>query len=64
MLVAGKIVVGEKESLDAEFGVRAHDRFQIVGRAEAALAALNIDDGAEGALKRTSASEIEARSAL
>src|SRR4029079_18502910 len=39
----------------------AHDRLEIVGRAEAALAALHIDDGAEGALIGAAAAEIEAR---
>ena len=36
-------------------------RFEIVGGAEAALAALDVDDRAEAALERAAAAEIEAR---
>src|ERR1700677_1951166 len=60
VLVAGEIIVGEKKSVDPEFCVGADDRFEIVGRAEAALAALDIDDGAERTFERTSAPEVEA----
>src|SRR5277367_1989565 len=48
--VAGEIVVGDEEPVDALLPVLANDLFQIVGRAEAALAALYVDDGAERAL--------------
>ena len=41
--------------------VLAHDAFEIVGRAEAALAALHVDDGAERALVGAAAAEIDAR---
>ena len=41
--------------------VLAHDRLEIVRRPEAALAALHIDDGAEGALIGAAAAQIEAR---
>ena len=61
MLVAGHVVVGDEERRDALLVVLAHDRFEIVGSAEAALAALHVDDGAERALERAAAAEIEAR---
>ncbi len=41
--------------------ILAHDDFEIVGRAEAALAALHVDDGAERALERAAAAQIETR---
>ena len=59
--VAGEIVVGDEEALDALRVVLADDPLEIVGRAEAALAALHVDDGAERALVRAAAAEIEAR---
>ena len=59
--VAGEIVVGDEEAVDALRLVLAQDAFEIVGVAEAALAPLDIDDGAEGALIGAAAPEIEAR---
>ncbi len=59
--VADKIVVGDEERGDALGVVLAHDPLEIVGGAETALAALHVDDGAERALERTAAAEIEAR---
>ena len=58
--VAGEIVVGDEEALDALRDVLADDLLQIVGRAEAALAALHVDDGAERALIGAAAAEIDA----
>ena len=63
VLVAGHVVVGDEERGDALPVVVAHDGFEIVGGAEAALAALDIDDGAERALERAAAAKIEARDA-
>ena len=59
--VAGEIVVGDEEPRDALRGVGAHDRLDIVRRAVARLAALDIDDGAELALERAAAAGVEAR---
>ena len=58
--VAGEIVVGDEEALDALRDIRADDGFQIVRRAETALAPLHVYDGAERALIGTAASEIDA----
>ena len=63
MLVAGHVVVGDEERRDALLVVLADDRFEIVGGAEPALATLHVDDGAERALERAAAAEIEARHA-
>ena len=63
VLVAGHVVVGDEERPDALRVVLADDRLEIVGAAEAALAALHVDDGAERALERAAAAEIEARHA-
>src|SRR5207248_9632249 len=54
-LVAGHVVVGDEERVDALPVVVANDRLEIVGAAEAALATLHVNDGAERALERTSA---------
>ncbi len=59
--VAGEIVVGDEEVVDALREVLAHQRLDIVGRAAARLAALHVDDGAERALERAAAAGIEAR---
>ena len=61
MAVARHVVVGDEERRDALLVVLADDRFEIVGVAEAALAALHVDDGAERALERAAAAEVEAR---
>ena len=58
--VAGEIVVGDEEAVDALRIVGADDLFEVVGRAEAALAALHVDDRAEGALIGAAAPEIDA----
>ena len=61
VVIAGEIVVGNEESLDALGVVRADRFFEVVGRAIAALATLNIDDGAEGALVGAAPAQIDAR---
>ena len=60
-LVACEIVVGDEEARDVLRPVVANDPFDVVGGAEARLAALHVDDGAERALKRAAAAGIEAR---
>ena len=59
--VAGEIVVGDEEAGDPLRGVGAHDRLDVVGRAVAGLAALDVDDGAEAALIGAAAAGVEAR---
>ena len=61
MPVAGEIVVGDEEPLDALRVVFPDRAFEIVGRAEPALATLDVDDRAERALVGAAAPEIEAR---
>ena len=61
--VARHVVVGDEERADALLVVLADDRLEVVGTAEAALAALHVDDGAERALERAATAEIEARHA-
>ena len=61
ILVAGEIVVGDEEALYALRIVLADDLFHVVGRAETALPALDVDDGAERALIGAAAAEIHAR---
>ena len=61
VLVAGEIVIGDEEGMDALGMVIHDDPLEIIGRPEPALAALHVDDGAEGALERAAAAEIEAR---
>src|SRR5262249_40319227 len=56
--VAGEIVVGDEEAVDALGGVLADDVLEVVDRADAALAALHVDDGAERALVGAAAAEI------
>src|ERR1019366_2101198 len=63
ILVAGEIIVGDEKTLDPFRVILPHDMFQIVGRADAALAPLHVDDGAERALIRAAASEIDASTA-
>ncbi len=58
--VAGEIVVGDEEPVDALRVIGADDLLEIVGRAKAALAPLHVDDGAEGALIGAAATEIDA----
>ena len=59
ILVAGEIVVGDEEFRDALGPVGAHQRLDVIRRAIARLAALDVDDGAERALIRTAATGIE-----
>ena len=61
MLVADKIVVGDEKGLHSLGQILAKESFEIVRGAEAALASLHVDDGAEAARERAAASEIEAR---
>ena len=58
--VAGEIVVGDEKPGDALRRIGAHDRLDVVGGAVARYAALDVDDGAEAALKRAAAAGIEA----
>ena len=57
--VAGKIIVGEEEARNAFRPVLADDVLDVVGRARARFAALDIDDGAERTLIRAAAPGIE-----
>src|SRR5215468_837224 len=59
--IAREIIVRDEEPLDTLRIIITYDLFQIVGRADAALAALHIDDGAKRALVGTAAAEIDAR---
>jgi hypothetical protein len=59
--VAGEIVVGNEKACDALRRIGAHDRFDVVGGAVTRYAALDVDDGAEAALKRAATAGIEAR---
>ena len=61
VLVAGEIVVGDEEAVDALLIIHAQDLLDAVGRAIARLASLHVDDGAERALKRATAAGVEAR---
>src|SRR5207245_2529971 len=57
--VAGEIVVGDEEALDALRAIFPDDPLQIVRRAEPALAALHVDNCAERTLIRAPAAEID-----
>ncbi len=59
--VAGKVVVGDEEARDAVGGILAHDLLDVVRRAEARLASLDVDDRAERALERAAAAGVEGR---
>jgi hypothetical protein len=59
VLVAREVVVGDEETLHALRGVVPHDRLHVVGASSARDAALHVDDGAEAALERATASGIE-----
>ena len=54
VLVAGEIVVGDEEPVEAVAECCAEQVLDVVGRAAARLAALHVDDGAERALDRGS----------
>src|ERR1051326_5692262 len=58
--VASEIVVGDEEALDASCIVFPDCALEVVGSAEPAFAALDIDDRAERALIRTAPPQIEA----
>src|SRR4029077_7039301 len=60
ILVAGEIVVGNEEAIEALLQVGAHQQFDVVRVAPARVATLHIDDGAERALVGTAAPGIEA----
>jgi len=60
IFVAGKIIVGEEIEGDAVFVVvPANGLGNMLRGAEAHLAALDVDDGAEGAFERAAAAAIE-----
>ena len=59
-LVAREIVVGDEELADPDLPVATHELLDVVGGAVARLAALHIDDRAEGALVRAAAAGVEA----
>ena len=59
--VACEVVVGDEEARDVLLPIVADDLFDVVGRTEARLAALHVDDRAERALERTAAAGIEGR---
>jgi hypothetical protein len=61
--VAREIAVGDEEVRDPLRQVAPDDLLDVVGRATARLAALHVDDGAEGALEGAAAAGIEARRA-
>ena len=60
VLVAGEIVVGDEEPVEAMRQVLAQQLLDVVRRAAARLAALHVDDGAERALVRAAAAGVEA----
>jgi hypothetical protein len=57
--VAGEIVVGDEDAIDALGEVAPDDLLHVVGRAPTRFASLHIDDGAERALERAAAPGIE-----
>src|SRR5579862_2035132 len=59
VLVAGEIVVGDEEAVDAVRVILAQDALDVVGRAPARFAPLHVDDGAERALERAAAPGVE-----
>ena len=59
--VAGEIVVSDEEAPYALRVILADDAFDIVGGAETALLALDVDDRAERALIGAATAEIHAR---
>src|SRR5581483_8368123 len=61
ILVPREVVVGDEELVNAVGPIQAHEALDIVGRAVTRLASLDIDDRAERALIRTTASRIERR---
>ena len=61
VFVARKIVVRDEKFVDALRPVETHQLLDVVGRAEARLASLHVDDRAERALIGTAAAGVEAR---
>ena len=61
ILVAGEIVVGDEEAVDALGDVAADDLLDVVGAAPPRFASLHVDDRAEAALEGAAAAGIEAR---
>src|SRR6185437_3609207 len=60
VFVAGEVVVGDEEAVDALGQVLADDELDVIGGTAAALTALHVDDGAEGALEGAAAAGVEA----
>ena len=59
VLVAGEIVVGDEEAVDAVLVVLAQDALDVVRRAPPRFPPLHVDDGAERALERAAAPGVE-----
>src|SRR5262249_8297931 len=59
--VPREVVIGDEEFMDALRPIEPYEMLDVIGRAEARLAALHVDDGAERALIGTAAARIEAR---
>ena len=58
ILIARKIIIGNEKAAQSLRHILPDDLLDVVRRAEARLAALHVDDGAERALIRTAAAEI------
>jgi hypothetical protein len=61
LLVAGKIIVGDEELVNAVRPVKPHEMLHVIRRAVARLAALHVDDCAERALVRAASARVETR---
>lgn len=59
ILVAGKIVIGDEEAVDALRQVGPDDFFDVIGRTASRFAALYIDDGVEAALVGTAPARVK-----
>jgi hypothetical protein len=57
--ITREIIIGDEEAFNALCMILADDRFEIVRRAKAALAALHIYDGTERALIRAAPPKID-----
>src|SRR5215471_19701374 len=53
--VPREVVIGDEEFMDALRPIEPYEMLDVIGRAEARLAALHVDDGAERALIGTAA---------
>src|SRR5690606_34698163 len=60
VLVTGKVVVGNEETMHALAEIEPDDLFDVIGRAAPGFPALHIDDGAERALIGATAPGTEA----